>query len=90
MNRPRSLGTARAMIDGMNHYRIHSNDGIDLGSYTATCPGGALDAMAREAGYKDQADAIAAGVAPFHGTVAIEVEPGVIGSGRYYPGTSDQ
>lgn len=74
----------------MTTYRITSNVGIDLGYFSGTCPGDALDAMAREAGYADQADALASGVAPFHGTVAKRVGPGVYGSGRYYAGSRDQ
>jgi hypothetical protein len=50
------------------HYRITSSAGQDLGTYTATSPEAALDAMAQDAGYADSVDA-AAQVGEFSGTV---------------------
>ncbi len=52
----------------MQSYRIVSSAGQDMGTYTAADPLAALDAMARDAGYKSQADAEAQGV-PFEGEV---------------------
>lgn len=49
-------------------YQITSAQGIDLGTYAAADEAGALDAMARDAGYASQA-AAAEAVGPFEGTV---------------------
>ena len=55
----------------MSRYQITSSAGVDMGTYAADSPDGALDAMSRDAGYRDQADA-AEQAGPFTGTV-IEV-----------------
>lgn len=52
----------------IKRYQITSSAGVDMGVYEADSPEDALDAMARNAGYRDQADA-AAVAGPFTGTV---------------------
>ena len=52
----------------MTSYKITSSAGVDMGTYDADSAGGALDAMARDAGYRDQAHA-AEEVGLFDGTV---------------------
>jgi hypothetical protein len=56
----------------MSFYRIVSNEGIDLGTYEGNTPTEALDAMARDAGYKSQKDAVSSGIEPFFGTITEE------------------
>lgn len=41
----------------MNSYRIESEAGVDMGIYQGETEQEALDAMARDAGYKSVADA---------------------------------
>lgn len=53
----------------MREFKITSRDGVDLGTYKARNKKAALDAMAKDAGYKSQADAVKNGIAPFDGTV---------------------
>ena len=60
----------------MRNYHIVSSDFIDLGIYRAENVEGALDAMAREAGYESQADALARGVDRFCGSISEEQESG--------------
>jgi len=52
----------------MATFQIISAQGVDMGVYEAADAAGALDAMARDAGYKSQADA-AEVAGPFDGTV---------------------
>jgi len=52
----------------LKRYRIVSSDGIDLGIYRASSERAALDAMARRAGYRSQAEA-AHVAGPFRGYV---------------------
>jgi len=53
----------------MTTYKITSSQGVDMGTYEAADVAGALDAMARDAGYESQADAVERGVEPFTGIV---------------------
>jgi len=57
----------------MTTYRIESSAGVEMGTFEAESAVGALDAMAREAGYRDQAHA-AEVAGPFDGKV-VEVRP---------------
>jgi hypothetical protein len=57
----------------MSYFQIISSAGVDMGIYEGTSPDDALDAMARDAGYRDAADA-AEVVGPFEGTVVEVVE----------------
>ena len=41
----------------MKSFKIQGNAGVDFGTYEADDAQGALDAMARDAGYKSHADA---------------------------------
>jgi hypothetical protein len=52
----------------MTKYQITSSAGQDMGVYEADSEQGALDAMARDAGYRDQAEAAEVAGA-FDGTV---------------------
>ncbi|MEY5060448.1 MAG: hypothetical protein RIS45_369, partial [Planctomycetota bacterium] len=52
----------------LKRYRIVSSDGADLGIYRASSERAALDAMARRAGYRSQAEA-ARVAGPFRGYV---------------------
>jgi hypothetical protein len=52
----------------MMAYQITSSAGVDMGTYEADTAEGALDAMARDAGYRDQVHA-AEVAGPFDGTV---------------------
>lgn len=63
----------------MRSYRITSDAGIDLGTYPATSPTDALDAMARDAGYLDHASACQT-ASPWEGTVH-EIADYLLGSG---------
>jgi hypothetical protein len=49
-------------------YQIISAEGVNLGCYVAESEAGALDVMAQDAGYRDQAEA-AEVAGPFEGTV---------------------
>lgn len=59
----------------MSRYQITSSAGVDMGTYEADSPEGALDAMARDAGYLDRADA-AEVAGPFTGTVIEALDAG--------------
>jgi hypothetical protein len=50
-------------------WKITSEGGVTLGTYEAETAEDALDAMAREAGYESEADAVARGITPFKGRV---------------------
>lgn len=52
----------------MKSYQITSSAGVHMGVYAGSTPAEALDAMARDAGYRDQVDA-AEQVGAFEGTV---------------------
>lgn len=52
----------------MKTYRVISSMGIDLGTYEAENPNAALDVLARDAGYKNAAEA-AEVAGPFNGYV---------------------
>lgn len=39
----------------MSRYQITSSEGVDMGIYEGATPAEALDAMARDAGYRDEA-----------------------------------
>lgn len=54
----------------MTMWQITSSAGVDMGIYEAETAADALDAMARDAGYKSQADA-AEQVGAFDGTVEV-------------------
>jgi len=53
----------------MKHFQITTATGENMGIFEGETEEGALDAMARDAGYRDQAHVIAIGVSPFVGTV---------------------
>jgi hypothetical protein len=57
----------------IRYFKIISAHGADLGTYQAASKKSALDKMAREAGYKSQADTLRNGIAPFAGEV-LEVD----------------
>ena len=52
----------------MNAYQIISSAGVDMGTFEGETEAEALDAMARDAGYRDSAEA-AEVAGPFEGTV---------------------
>jgi hypothetical protein len=52
----------------MTTYQIISSAGVDMGTFDGATEAEALAAMARDAGYRDQAEATAP-VGPFEGTV---------------------
>jgi hypothetical protein len=52
----------------MTTYQIISSAGVDMGTYKGATEAEALDAMARDAGYRDSAEA-AEVAGPFDGTV---------------------
>jgi hypothetical protein len=60
----------------MTMWQVTSSAGVDMGVYEGETPADALDAMARDAGYKSQADATDSGISPFEGTVAREMPAG--------------
>lgn len=53
----------------MTKYQITSSAGVDMGAFEGETEVEALDAMARDAGYANQADVIADGIAPFDGVI---------------------
>jgi hypothetical protein len=52
----------------MTTYRIISSAGVNMGTFEGATEAEALDAMARDAGYRDSAEA-AEVAGPFEGTV---------------------
>jgi len=54
--------------ESLRQWRVTSSAGVDLGVWSGATPADALDAMARDAGYENQADATAI-AGPFDGTV---------------------
>jgi hypothetical protein len=52
----------------MTTYRIISSAGVDMGTFEGATEAEALDVMARDAGYRDSAEA-AEVAGPFEGTV---------------------
>ena len=65
----------RSTMNTTTNYRITSSEGADMGVYTASTAGEALDEMARDAGYESQEDAVSNGIAPFDGTVEEVARP---------------
>jgi hypothetical protein len=54
----------------MSYFQIISSAGVDMGIYEGASPNDALDAMARDAGYRDAADAAEVTGEWFDGAVA--------------------
>jgi hypothetical protein len=54
-------------------WKIVSSSGVELGTYPGATKRAALDAMARDAGYRSQLDAVRNGIAPFSGDVVESV-----------------